>query len=226
MSNGTLQTLDRGIDALLLIARTPGGIRAGQLAALLGLNRAVSYRIVATLAGHGLVRRLEDGRMVLGSTALLLGAQIVEGIRTAAKPVLEDLAECTGATAFLSMADRDECVVAMTAEPRTAAINIHYRVGTRHPITRGAAGIAILAARPPSEQDTDDIRLARAQGFSATRGQLHKGAVGVSSSVHLPAKGFAGMEYSIGVVALETLDLDLAARAVPAAAQTLSDQFR
>ncbi len=226
MTNGTLQTLDRGIESLLLIARTPGGIRVGELAAQLGLNRAVSYRIVATLAGHGMVRRLEDGRVVLGSTTFLLGAQVVDGIRTAARLVLEQLAERTGATAFLSMADRDDCVVAMTAEPREAAINIHYRVGTRHPITRGAAGIAILAARPPSARDSDEIRQARAQGFIVTRGQLHKGAVGVSSPVQLPVEGFAGMEYSIGVVALETLDLDLAGQAVPAAARTLSDQFR
>lgn len=226
MANGTLQTLDRGIEALLLIGRTPGGIKIGELAAQLGLNRAVSYRIVATLAGHGMVRRQEDGRIVLGSAAFLLGGQVVDGIRAAARPVLQRLAERVGATAFLAMADREDCVVALTAEPRDAAMAIHYRVGTRHPITLGAAGIAILAARPETPADSDEIRRARAQGFVVTRGQLHKGAVGASSPVPLPAEGFAGMECSLGVVALESLDLDLAALAVPGAARALSEQFR
>lgn len=226
MSNGTLQTLERGIAALQLIARHPAGLRIPDLAVELGLNRAVSYRIIATLAAQGMVRRLEDGRVVLGSSAYLLGASVVDQIRSAARPVLEQLAETTGATAFLSMADREECVVALTAEPRAAALNLHYRIGTRHPVTRGAAGIAILAARPETAGESDEVKLARAQGFITTRGQLYKGAVGVSSPVRLPAEGFAGMEYSIGVVALETLDINRASNAVPQAAHALADQFR
>ena len=225
MAQGTLQTLDRGIEALLLVARTPGGIKVGELADHLALHRAVAYRIVSTLSGHGMVRRLEDGRIVLGAAAFQLGAQATDSIRAQVRPILEDLAERTGATAFLSMAEGEECVVVQTVEPRQTMVTIHYRVGIRHPLNRGAAGIAILAARPARPDDPDEVRLARAQGFSATRGQIHKGAVGVSSPVHLSGAGFAGMEYSIGVVALETLDMETACRAVPEAARTLSDRF-
>lgn len=225
MANGKLQTLERGIETLLLIARNPAGLKVSELATGLGLHRAVSYRIVATLAELGMVQRLADGRVVLGSGAYLLGARSVDHVRTLARPVLEDLAEATGATAFLSMAEGDECVVALTAEPRHTMINIHYRVGTRHPITRGAAGFAILAMRPEAPNDIDEVRSARENGYSITRGQLHKGAVGVSSGIQLPQGGFAGLEFSIGVVALEELDLQTAAKAVPEAAQRLSDGF-
>ncbi|TDK48091.1 IclR family transcriptional regulator [Antarcticimicrobium luteum] len=225
MAQGTLQTLDRGIEALLLVARTPGGLKVGDLAERLSLHRAVAYRIVATLSGHGMVRRLDDGRIVLGAAAFQLGAQAADSIRTQVRPILEDLAERTGATAFLSMAEGDECVVVQTAEPRQAMVNIHYRVGTRHPVSRGAAGIAILSARPARPDDTEEILFARAHGYSATRGQLHKGAVGVSSPVRLPGEAFAGMEYSIGVVALETLDQETARQAVLEAARTLSERF-
>lgn len=226
MTAATLQTLDRGIETLLMVARTPAGLRMADLTAGLGLNRAAAYRIVATLTAHGMVRRLQDGRIVLGSGAYLLGAQVVDGLRAAARPVLDRLAEDTGATAFLSMADRDDCVVALTAEPRNAGLNIQYRIGTRHPLTLGAAGLAILSARPETPQDSDGVRLARAQGFSLTRGQLYKGAVGVSSPVVLPDQGFAGMECSLGVVSLESLDVALACRAVPDAAQALAAWFR
>ncbi|WP_349358071.1 helix-turn-helix domain-containing protein [Stappia sp.] len=225
MAHGTLQTLDRGIEALLLVAGTPGGLKVSDLAERLDLHRAVAYRIVATLAAHGMVRRLDDGRIVLGATAFQLGAQAADSVRSMARPVLEDLAEATGATAFLSMAEGRECVVVQTAEPRRAAVNIHYRVGIRHPIDRGAAGIAILAAREEQPEEPEEVRFARAHGYSVTRGQLHKGAVGVSSPVRLPGAAFAGLEYSIGVVALEAFDLDTACRAVPDAARMLSARF-
>ena len=139
-----------------------------------------------------MVRRLSDGRIVLGAEAYLLGARTADSVRAMARPVLEELAERTRATAFLSIAEGNECVVALTAEPREATINIHYRVGTRHPIDRGAAGIAILATRPAQESDSEDIRFAREHGYSITRGQLHRGAIGVSSAVHLPGDGRRG----------------------------------
>ena len=225
MTTGKLQTLERGIDALLLISRSADGVRVGEIASELGLHRAVAYRIVATLSDRAMVRRLDDGRIILGAGAYLLGAKTVDSIRIMAQPVLEELAARTGATAFLSSAEGDECVVVMTAEPRNALINIHYRVGIRHPIDRGAAGIAILARRSEHPGESEDVRQARAQGYSLTRGQLHKGAIGVSSAVPLPRDTFSGLEFSIGVVALEELDVATAVDAVPAAAMALAECF-
>ncbi|MEO9632446.1 MAG: helix-turn-helix domain-containing protein [Sulfitobacter sp.] len=222
MTTGKLQTLDRGIEALLLVAEAPEGLTVGEIASRLDLHRAVTYRIVATLAERCMLRRVANGRIVLGAATYQLGAPTVDSIRSYALPVLERLAETTGATAFLSMADAEECEVVMTAEPREVAIAIHYRVGRRHPLTRGAAGIAILAARPETSMDTPDIRFARYHGYSITQGQLHKGAVGVSSAVRLSSGGRAPQEFSIGVVALEDLKLDEAAQAVVDAAQSLS----
>lgn len=225
MANGTLQTLDRGIEVLLLVARTPEGMKISDLVLRLGLHRAAAYRIVTTLVDHAVLRRTDDGRVVLGAGAFVLGAHATDTLRDLAQPVLQALAECTCATAFLSMAQGLDCVVALTAEPRDAFFNISYRVGTRHPIDRGAAGIAILATRPEHADDSDDIRFARAHGYSITRSQLQKGAVGVSSPVILPGSRSAGTEYSVGVVALENLDLELAAEAVPTAARALSQRF-
>jgi DNA-binding IclR family transcriptional regulator len=222
MATNTLQTLDRGLAALLLIGRTPHGLKVAELASQLELNRTVTYRIVGTLKDHGMLHRLEDGRFVLGATAYMLGGRVSDSVELLARPVLEELAELTSATAFLSMAQGDECVVMMTAQPRNTAINIHYSVGARHPLSRGAAGIAILAARPAKPDDCDDVIYARAQGYSFTRGQLHKGAVGLSSKIALPTDGFAGFEFSLGVVALEELDADKAAVAVIAASENLA----
>jgi DNA-binding IclR family transcriptional regulator len=217
----TLQTLDRGIEVLLLLAGKPNGMQSIEVAEALGLKRAVAYRILGTLARHGLVRRLEDGRMMLGGTALQLGARVTDIVRGAALPVLENLADVTSATSYLTTAEAGQCVVFLAVGPREPVVSIHYRVGIRHPLERGAAGIAILANRAPLADDGPDILLARRQGYIVTRGQLHRGAVGVASPVILP-EGFEGLEYSIGVVALEALDISIACEAVPAAASELA----
>lgn len=225
MTSGKLQTLDRGMALLMLVARTDGGLKIADLADQLGLHRAIAYRIVATLADHGMVTRLADGRIVLGGGALMLGAHAEGNLRALARPVVEELAENSGATAFLSMAQGADCVAILTAEPRDVIINIHYRVGTRHPIGKGAAGLAILAGRAERPEDPEAVRSARRDGYAVTRGELQKGAMGISSPVRMNDEGFAGLECSIGVVALDTLDIDRASTAVLAAAGTLSQRL-
>lgn len=225
MSSGKLQTLDRGMALLMAVARSEGGLKIAELADQLGLHRAIAYRIVSTLADHGMLTRLSDGRIVLGSGAIVLGAHAEGSLRALARPVVERLAESSGSTAFLSMAQGEECVAILTEEPRDAFINIHYRVGSRHPVSRGAAGLAILAARPERPDDPEAVRQARRDGYSVTRGELQKGAMGISSPVRVSRPGFAALECSIGLVALDTLDIGPVSAAVQSAARDLTERL-
>ncbi len=59
----TLQTLDRGLRALDVVAQSAAGISVADLARELDVHRAICYRIVATLEAHGLVARTADGRI-------------------------------------------------------------------------------------------------------------------------------------------------------------------
>ena len=222
MASHTLRTLDRGLVALGLVAQADDGLKVAEIAQRLDVDRAIAYRIVATLSENAMVQRLPDGRIILGSGAIVLAAHAEGAIRTLARPVVEHLAEQTGATAFLSMAQGAECVAILTAEPRNAFLNIHYRVGTRHPIDKGAAGLAILSGRPAHPDDPESVSAARREGYSTTRGELQKGAVGVSSPVTSPHGKGGAFEFSIGVVALDDLDLDRATGAVMQAARKLS----
>lgn len=211
----TLQTLDRGLRALDIVSQRPGGVTIAELAAELDVARAIGYRIVATLEAHSLVARTDDGRIRLAAGAALLGSRFRPRLREVAQPLLRELAQQTSATAFLSTLDGDECVVIAVAEPDSGILRVGYRLGTRHPVSRGAAGIAILAGRPASDDDTDAIRRARADGFSITAGELEHGAVGVAASVRTsPEQDGVGFESSVGVVAIEGLDTDRAAAAV------------
>lgn len=207
----TLQTLDRGLQALALIAQTPHGLTIAELAEALKVHRAIVYRLVSTLEGHRLVARAPGGQICLGVGVVALAAQFEPHLGLRAQPLLHRLARATRATAFISAAQGSECVVLMVAEPEEGLLRVAYRVGSRHPLSRGAAGIAILAGRPERPDDPEEVRQARRDGFSVTRGQLQPGAVGVASPIRLPAHLRRGFEASIGVVAIGELDLDRAA---------------
>ena len=83
----TLQTLDRGLAVLATLADAPLGLKPAELAQRLDVHKAIAYRLVATLETHGLVRRLADGRVVLGAGLIPLAAK-VETHRLAAAAAL------------------------------------------------------------------------------------------------------------------------------------------
>ncbi len=202
---GTLQTLARGIAALEAVAERDDGMTVAEIAGRLGVDRAIAYRIVATLEAAALVARGADGRVYLGGGVLVLAMRLEPQLRSQAEPLLRALAAETRATAFLSVARGDEAVAVMVAEAEAGLIRVGYRPGSRHPLERGAAGIAILSARPERDGDAAEVREARAAGYSITRGQLQKGAVGIAAPL---ARGWggAGIEGCVGVVALDDLD--------------------
>lgn len=218
----TLQTLDRGLRALAAISGQEDGLSVADLAARLGVHRAITYRLAKTLEAHGLVARGAEGRLFLGAGLLSLASRFEPQLRSVARPLLHELAQETRAAAFLSVPQGEECVAIMVAEPEGGLLRLAYRVGSRHPLTLGAAGIAILAGRPERPGEPAAVREARGVGFSVTRGQLQAGAVGVASPVHGARPRPIGFEASLGVIALDDLDIAHATAAVVACARRLA----
>jgi DNA-binding IclR family transcriptional regulator len=199
----TSQTLDRGIRLLGLLA-DGRSLSVTELATALGVARPVVYRLLATLEGHSWVRRGDDGRVRLGLGVLQLAQQVQPLLRRAAVPELRRLADSLGATAHLTMADGDEALAVAVVEPSWTDYHVSYRVGSRHPLDRGAAGKAILAARTGRPE------------VVTTDGELQAGAVGVA--VALPV---SALEASVGVVALGGLDRQAATTALRQSAERI-----
>ncbi len=147
MTAETSQTLDRGLRVLKLLADTDHGLTVTELAAKLGVNRTVVYRLLATLEQHSLVRRDLGGRARVGLGVLGLAHQVHPLLREAALPALRSLAEDIGATAHLTLVDGTEALAVAVVEPTWTDYHVAYRTGFRHPLERGAAGRAILAGR-------------------------------------------------------------------------------
>ena len=186
----TAQTLDRGLRLLHLVADAPGGLTVTEAAARLGVGRAVVYRLVGALTAHGMVRRDATGRLRLGAGVLHLARRAQPLLAEAVLPALRRLAERAGATAHLTVVEGGEGVALAVVEPSWTSFHVAYRTGSRHPLERGAAGQAILAGR------------AGTAGTVSTAGELEPGAYGVAA----PVLGVAGLEASVGVVALGPFD--------------------
>jgi DNA-binding IclR family transcriptional regulator len=200
----TSQTLDRGLRVLRTLAATPQGLTVTALAAEIGVNRTVVYRLVATLEQHGLARRDTRGRLHVGLGVLALARGLQPVLRELAAPVLRDLAERVGCTAHLTVADGGEALAIAVVEPTWTDYHVAYRVGARHPLDRGAAGKAILLGRSSGG------------GYVETVGEIQSGARGVAA----PVPHVEGLEASVGIVSLADFDAaDVGPVVVAAAAE-------
>jgi DNA-binding IclR family transcriptional regulator len=191
MAAETSQTLDRGLRVLEVLAASPSGLTVTALAAQVGVNRTVVYRLVATLEQHGLARRDTAGLVHVGLRVLALARGLQPVLRELAAPVLRALAETLGMTAHLTVADGGEALAIAVVEPSWTDFHVGYRVGSRHPLGQGAAGRAILRGREPDPS-----------GFVETVGELQAGARGVAA----PLRDVEGLEASVGIVTLGDLD--------------------
>src|SRR5205823_1264997 len=110
-------------------------------------------------------------RVWLGTAALALAGRVVPLLREAALPALRTLAEDVGATAHLTVADGGEALAVAVVEPSWTTLHVAYRVGSRHPLERGAAGRALLAGRAGDARPV------------VSHGELQPGATGVAVPV-------------------------------------------
>lgn len=214
----TLQTLDRGIRALEIVACREGVSIAG-LAAELGVARANCYRIVATLEQHGLVTRGSDNLIRIGGGIPALAARYWPGLLSRAEVVLRELAVTTGATGQMSVAEGEEGVVVLCVQPVEAGVRFGFQVGFRHPLL-GSVGRAILAARPAASADPAAVRAARKAGYAISSGELHPGVVCVAAAVARSPDRYAP-EACVGLSGLPGFDAEAAAPLVVAAAQQI-----
>jgi DNA-binding IclR family transcriptional regulator len=220
VANGeTSQTLDRGLSVLEMLAANPDGLTAVELAERLSTARAVVYRLVRTLEAHHLVTSA-GARYHLGFGLADLARQLQPRLQSVVVPLLHRLSAQTDSTAILSVADGDQAIVLLTQEPAQSAFHLAMREGSRHPLTVGADGLAILSGRPEAPDEPSGVAKARRSGYAVSIGALQKGAVGVAAPIQVSDWCTA----SIGIVHLgdRLKDASIPARVQEAAHQAAS----
>jgi DNA-binding IclR family transcriptional regulator len=173
------QTLSRGIRILEVLAGARGPLSIDDLAERLGVHRSVAYRLLRTLEDHGLVGRDSAGRVQLGARLAALAAGVAHDLQAEALPELTAVANELGMTCFLAVRDHEECVTLASVEPRHAVAPVAHRPGTRHPVTRGAPGKAILSllteAAWPAGVSADlavEVTDAAARGYATSHDEV------------------------------------------------------
>jgi DNA-binding IclR family transcriptional regulator len=217
------QTLDRGIQVLHQLAAAGGeGLAVQRLADNLALHRSIVYRILRTFEDHGLVERTPTGNFVPGPGLAVLAASVARDLQSVALSELPGLAESARMTALVAVASGDDAVTLVSVEPRLSAGHVAYRPGTRHPLDRGAPGLAILAGGPPRPGERDEITEARRRGWARSAGEVIPGLTSVAAPVFNRSAGLVG---SVAVVFAGDADEERLAGQVTATARRIGQRL-
>ena len=177
------QTLDRGLACLDFVAASDRAVSIDETAAAVALHRSIVYRLMRTLEIRRLVERDGDGDFLPGPYLAVLSRSVRRTLRAAAAPIVANLADDLQMTAFIVVADGDEAVTIDSVEPRSLNAHVAYRPGTRHPIDRGAPGLALLAARAARAGERAEVVLARDRGWAQSEAEVIAGMVSVAAPI-------------------------------------------
>ena len=178
------QTLARGLNALQLVADAPSGLSVQQVADGVGVHRTIAYRLLATLSQFRFVAKGEDGRYRPAAGLAVLGASFDRNVRQLSLPTLRALADDLGTTVSLLVAEGDQQVAVAVIVPTQVAYQLAFHEGSRYPLDRGAAGIALLATMPPRPDERDLVVRAREQEWVITHGEIEPNTYGLAVPVH------------------------------------------
>ena len=145
----TVQALDRGLHLMRLLAKD-GNATLTELALSAGMPASSAHRLLITLQSHGIVEFDEASQeWMIGVEAFRVGSAF--GRRTnlleASRSVLRNLADETGETANLAIADAGDVVFLSQVECHNP-IRAFFRPGTRSHMHASGIGKALLAELP------------------------------------------------------------------------------
>ena len=147
--------LDKALDVLDAVGRSPAGLSQAELAAQLALPRTTLYRLLGTLVNRGMLRRDPLRRVYC------LGMRCFEYARTAyampdlvaaAGAELRGLRDMTGETTYLATLDGRE-VISLERCDGAHSDRSHAALGQHKPLHCTSQGKAILSALPADERD-------------------------------------------------------------------------
>lgn len=197
--------LSNGIIVLKIVTASAHPLTPASIAKAAGLSKPTTYRLLRTLEHHGLVATTEDGRYFSGPGLAPLAAATQRSFRQLVAPLLRNLADETGKTAFVAVADEGECVTLLSAIPTGFTTSIAQAPGTRHPLTSGAPGKAILSVMPaaswPESVDkrgrgpdpraatlTEEVEQVWRQGFAISHNEVLPGVSSIAVPFQVPGE--------------------------------------
>lgn len=149
--------LARGLDVLSAFRSRDRMLGNQDLARRCGLPKSTISRLTYTLVKHGYLEHTEDANGApgykLGSAVLALGSAMIArmDMRQLARPLMQDLADRSGALVALGVRDRLSMIYVETCRSE-AALTLSLNVGSRIPVATTAMGRAYLAVCSDAER--------------------------------------------------------------------------
>ncbi len=152
---GAVQSVERALALIDLLAREQGGLTLTEICQLAGLHTSTAYRLLATLAAHGFVRRDPERRTYrLGLHLLHLGeaARAQCDLREEAAGTLQSLAHRTRELANLVVPSGNRAIYISQAHAQSElTVRMFTQVGAWVPLHCTAVGKAIIAHWPDED---------------------------------------------------------------------------
>ena len=170
-TKGLVQSLDRVMTVLSVIAESPGGLRLGEIAGVTGLAPSTFHRLLATMERRRFVQF--DPRCsvwLIGREAFRVGSAFVRhaAFVAPAMPVMRRLRDETRETVNIGSPD-DGCIVILAQVESREVIRAINIVGGRSPLSSSGLGKAILSTW---DKDALDSHLSR-HGLSRSTALQH-----------------------------------------------------
>lgn len=180
------QTLERGLLVLRMLAESPEGLTAGEVAVRIGMHRSIAYRLLTALTRQDFAIRTEENRYQVGLSFFTLAERVRPHLLDAAHPILREVTAELDATACLVVAENEFAVAIAVVEPPGSGARFSYGIGNRDPLDRGAAGIALLAAGPAIDDEPERVRQTRRAGHIVTHEEVVPGSYGIAAPLRTP----------------------------------------
>lgn len=214
------QTLARGLTVLKSVAAAADGLAVSEVASSVGVHRTVAYRMLNTLSDAGLVHRGEDGRYRGAAGLAVLATAAHRALLAAARPVLRATVDELGAAVALIVRDGEDAAALAVLSPTRGGFHIMFSEGSRHPLDRGAAGLATRASGPVRPGESELVAQARRKGFALTFGEVEPGMYGLAVPLDRNATGVEGC---LNLISVREGQAREATRPLEAAAQRIAE---
>lgn len=149
-----VNSVSNALRLLVQLADRPDGLGVSELAARLHLGKSTVHLLLATMADHGFVERLESGSYRLGIAAFEIGSAVPESSRFggALAAPMRRLADLSGeAVSFAIHRGRDAIIVQRFES--ASILRAEIRIGTRMPVHSCGSGKIFLSEMNREELD-------------------------------------------------------------------------
>ncbi|HEY3923169.1 MAG TPA: IclR family transcriptional regulator [Acidothermaceae bacterium] len=238
---GGVQSVERALDLLELLAEAGSPQGLTQLAAASGLPLPTIHRLMGTLTERGYVRRESARRYTLGSRLVPLAESANKAFGAWVLPALRRVVDLTGETANLAMMEGD-AVVYLAHVPSAHSMRMFTEPGRRVMAHCTGVGKALLAQMPVADvrallsrtglpaqtertiTDVDELleelgRI-RVEGFAMDNGEQEVGVRCIAARV-IHAPGLMALSVSAPLVRMSEADVERIVPVVTAVAAQL-----